>query len=617
MPGIAGIISKNSSENVVPMLERMVASMMHESFYISGSYFNELLQMAAGWVSLDSQGGSGFAVWNEAHDVCLILSGQTFGDDPQSTEAARIVELYQTVGISFLEELNGWFSGLLIDLRQRKLVLFNDRYGMGRIYYHENGEGFFYSSEAKSLLNILPPLRRIDEQALGEWFSCGCPLQNRTLFEGIALVPPGSAWTFPSGGRVEKRCYFKPQSWEQQPILEPSEYEERLQEIFPRILKGYFSGNSAVAMSLTGGLDGRMIMAWSPCGEGELPCYTFNGPIRDCADVKIARQIASLCHEPHSTIQVGDDFLDQFAELAARTVYLSDGAMDVTGAAELYVNRVAREIAPIRLTGNYGSEILRRHIAFKPRALSKEIFAPDLLLQASEAARTYSEEARGNPLSFIAFKQVPWHHYSRLAIEKSQLTLRSPFLDNELVALAFQAPPESATALGPSLRLIAAGNPSLARVPTDRGVTYPPSWRFLNKLQRSFHDGMARGEYAYDYGMPDWMARVDRAIAPLRLERFFLGRQKFCHFRSWYRDQLSEYVKEVLLDPNACVKDYLTGSPERIITAHLKGTHNSTVLISKLLSLELLHQLLIQKTGLSDGCNRPSSSLPLVGFAPA
>jgi len=59
------------------------------------------------------------------------------------------------------------------------------------------------------------------------------------------------------------------------------------------------------------------------------------------------------------------------------------------------------------------------------------------------AAHAYSEEAAGNQLSFIAFKQVPWHHYARLAVEQSQITIRSPFLDNDLVALAFQAPSEA------------------------------------------------------------------------------------------------------------------------------------------------------------------------------
>ena len=52
----------------------------------------------------------------------------------------------------------------------------------------------------------------------------------------------------------------------------------------------------------------------------------------------------------------------------------------------------------------------------------------------------YSNERQINPVSFIAFKQVPWFHYCRFSVENSQLTVRSPYLDNELVKLAYQAP---------------------------------------------------------------------------------------------------------------------------------------------------------------------------------
>jgi asparagine synthase (glutamine-hydrolysing) len=95
-----------------------------------------------------------------------------------------------------------------------------------------------------------------------------------------------------------------------------------------------------------------MIMAWANQSSRTLPCYTFGGPYRDCADVKIARRIAMVCRQSHQTIAVGTDFLAKFPTLAEEAVFISDGTMDVTGAVELYANRAARQIAPIRLTGN-------------------------------------------------------------------------------------------------------------------------------------------------------------------------------------------------------------------------------------------------------------------------
>jgi Asparagine synthase (glutamine-hydrolyzing) len=516
------------------------------------------------------------------------------GRNGESSDAHAVLRLFEKHGLDAVSLLNGWFHGVLIDRRRQQITVFNDRYGMQRLHVFEDSPGTLFATEAKALLMVRPQLRELDSRGLAEWFSCGCALGNQTLFRGISLLPPGSAWIFSADGTLNKKSYFSSSEWENQPPLSSTEFSERLQETFPRVLGRYTNGAEPVAMSLTGGLDGRMIMAWARATEGALPCYTFNSSYRDCADVRIARKVAAACGQPHQTISVGDEFLTQFPRLAEQTVHITDGAMDVSGAAELYVNRLAHQIAPVRLTGNYGSEILRRHVAFKPHPLAGEVLSPDFVPQLAAAANTYFEEAAGNQLSFIAFKQVPWHHYARLAVEQSQITLRSPFLDNELVALAFQAPSEATTSLAPSLRLIALGNPLLGRIPTDRGVSYPATG-ITNRLHRSVEEFLTKAEYAYDYGMPNWLARIDHLLQPLRLERLFLGRQKFSHFRTWYRDALAPYVMEVLLDARSLSRPYLQKREvERMIARHVRGQGNSTRELHKLLSIELVQRLLIE-----------------------
>ena len=45
-------------------------------------------------------------------------------------------------------------------------------------------------------------------------------------------------------------------------------------------------------MSLTGGLDTRMIMACRKPDPGSLPCYTFGSMFRENQDVRVARRVA-------------------------------------------------------------------------------------------------------------------------------------------------------------------------------------------------------------------------------------------------------------------------------------------------------------------------------------
>src|SRR5204862_5381891 len=121
--------------------------------------------------------------------------------------------------------------------------------------------------------------------SLGEFFSCGCVLSNKTLFAGVSLLPGASAWTFGPNGTRSKEAYFEKATWEQQSSLGPSEYYERLKETFERILPRYLRGQKRIGISLTGGLDSRLIMAWARLGESTLPCYTFSGPYRQSRDL--------------------------------------------------------------------------------------------------------------------------------------------------------------------------------------------------------------------------------------------------------------------------------------------------------------------------------------------
>jgi asparagine synthase (glutamine-hydrolysing) len=198
-----------------------------------------------------------------------------------------------------------------------------------------------------------------------------------------------------------------------------------------------------------------------------------------------------------------------------------------------------------------------------------------------------------HPLSFAAFRQAPWHHSNLLALEQTQVVQRSPFLDNDIVRISFRAPTSAVENNQVRLQLIADGNPALRKIRTDIGVGGEHE-AFQGAIARRWQDFTFKAEYAYDHGMPQWVARIDHALSPFHLERLFLGRHKYYHFRVWYRDVLSKYVQEMLLDPLTLSRPYLDRKAvEAIVHGHLKGGRNHTTEIHKLLSIELLHRLFV------------------------
>jgi asparagine synthase (glutamine-hydrolysing) len=587
----------------------MVESLRHQSSYQTGTWIDESLGVYVGWAERKNSFSEGMPLRNERGDVVLVFSGEEF---PEPGTARRLQErghAVETKGPAYLvhlsEEdsafpvgLNGRFHGLLVDQARGVATLFVDRYGMHRIYYHEAKEAFYFAAEAKAILAVRPELRRTDARGLGEFISCGCVLENRTLFDGIHVLPPASAWVCRNGSVERKSQYFQPAEWENQDPLEPEAYYRELREVFSRDLPRYFNGSERIGVSLTGGLDTRMILAWWKAAPGSLPFYTFGGTYRDSQDVIIARKVAEFCGQSYEVIPVGQEFLSSFAHYAERTVYLTDGCADVSRSPVLYTNERAAQIAPVRMTGNYGSEVLRRMVAFKPSEPTPELFHRGLLPYFRETRETYARVIQGHSASVIAFRQVPWHHWGLLALEQTQLSPRSPYLNNDLVRTTFRAPHSSIVRSSifadnnDCLRLIADGNAALGKIRSDRGLGGRGG--LSSALTRAFLEVTFRSEYEYDYGMRPGVARIDHLLSQLHLERLFLGRHKYYHFRVWYRDALSKYVREMLLDPRTLSRPYLERTAvEAIVQGHLRGNENHTTTIHKILTLELIHRLFL------------------------
>jgi asparagine synthase (glutamine-hydrolysing) len=606
MPGIVGLITQMPRECAEQELLQMVESLRHENFYLTGTCIQESLGVYVGWIERKDSFCSGMPLRNEQGDVILVFSGEEFpepgmgqglkqrGHQFDLTGPSYLVHLYEEDS-SFPAGLNGRFHGLLIDKSHRTATLFNDRYGMQRIYYHDSPDGFYFAAEAKAILAVHPELRRMNSRSAGEFIACGSVLENRTLFDDIHVLPAASAWIFRSASLERKSSYFQPREWEDQEKLEPEFYYRELQGVFARNLPRYFRGDERIGMSLTGGLDTRMILAWHKREPGSLPCYTFGSTFRENQDVRVARRVAKFCNQPYEVITAGREFLSDFGRYAERAVYLTDGCVDVGRAPDLYLNERVRKIASVRMTGNYGGEVLRRVRAFKAEEPLPGLFSPELLSHLKQAGETYAVLASQHPVSFAVFNQAPWHHYGVLALEQTQLCLRSPFLDNDLVRTVYRAPASALATNEISLRLIADGNAALLQIPTDRGVS-GRKWSFSEGVSRALLEFLFKAEYVYDMGMPQWLARFDHSLSQLHLERLFLGRHKVFHFRIWYREALAGYVRETLLDPRSMSRSYVERKRiETVVEAHLKGDRNYTKELHTLLTLELIHRLFLDE----------------------
>jgi asparagine synthase (glutamine-hydrolysing) len=607
MPGIAGIIRKIPYEGIANDLHLMLEAMRHGTDYAAGHYVNPASGLYVGWMNHQGSFSDCMPLINHRNDVVLIFQGENFLDDESrsrlkpfgggddKSNAHYLMDLYEEFGENFFLRLNGWFSGVIADLSKKKITLFNDRFGMGRIYIHEGKDEFIFGSEAKSLLKVRPDLRSIEVESLAEQLRYNCVAKNRTLFKGISRLPAAACWDFENSVLPKRRHYFDFSDWEQQPALGPDEFYQTFSETVSRVFPRYARGTNAVAVSLTAGLDSRTITAALQEENRSVSCYTFGGGWGELFDVSVARKIAKVYNQRFETISIDDRFLSGFSDFARRAIYISDGTHDAFGAHDVYFNENARKIAPIRLTGKFGSEVVRIRRLMPSLTYQSDLLQPSLRSLVEELPSYAEMNPNGHPLTRVVCEEIPWHEFGRVAIEQSGLTLRTPYMDNELVKLMYQAGPTVRMAGTVQEQYVREKSRALSAIATNMGK-FACDNRVITKLFHVAALALFKVEYIYLYATPHWLTRADRALANLRLEKILSGRQKWEGYRLWIKTHFSDFIREMLLNPQANYTQHFEKTTiERMVRRHLAGTHNYLNEINRALSVELIYSTLLNR----------------------
>jgi asparagine synthase (glutamine-hydrolysing) len=581
MPGIVGIVSDRPAEECQRLVAAMLACLRHERFYKFGTRKIPELGLYAGWTAHPGSFAHLECSRETQSDVSAILAGEC--------ETGDIPRLYRELGDKFVTELNGLFSGLVADRSRRRVLLFNDRYGLERVYIHETADTLYFASEAKALLAVLPELRAFDCKGVAQFLTYGCTYGQQTLFHGVELLASGSLWTIECGTR-RRAQYFTPSTLEQQPKLTTESFNELFAETFQSVLPRYFGDGREVGISLTGGLDTRMILACLPKTSSPPISYTFAGPqINRLLDERLAGRLAAMCGLEHHVIRTSQEFLRDFHQEVDKTVYVTDGCSGAIGAHEVFLNRKARTFAPIRLTGNFGSEVLRGMSTFKPLGLVPELIHDDLRFNLADSILRARYQS---PVTFAAFQEIPSTLFGPVAAARSQLTFRTPYMDNEIVTLAYQASDQIRQSSTSALGLVGRYAPRLARVPTDRGLVgeaLGPG----RMVRRLFAQVTFKLDYLHKEGMPHSLLRLDLALDKLEYVGL-LGLHKYLSYRRWFRDELRPYVKTIFANTRARQQPFWNPDFFDLVAEdHFAGRRNYVREINAVITLEAVDRLLI------------------------
>ncbi|HEX8679647.1 MAG TPA: asparagine synthase-related protein, partial [Chthoniobacterales bacterium] len=329
-----------------------------------------------------------------------------------------------------------------------------------------------------------------------------------------------------------------------------------------------------------------------PRAKTTLPCYTYDGPAGTTLDSEISAELAKACGYQHAIVRIEPDFFAEFADHTDRTVYLTDGYFGATGAHEVYLSAAARSIAPIRLTGVFGGEVFRGVSTFKPLGLDEGLFAPDVADNvATRISQLRTEDV--HPVTAAAFTRLPQTLHGSLTACRSQLTFRTPYLDNEIVKLAYSTPPELRGSSLPAVRMLAKKDPELARIATDMGELGRDGG-ISALLRRSIAKTTFKLDYLRNDGMPHWAASAEPILDAVNRRARIFGRHKYLRYRQWFRRELADYVRDALASASVQRSALWNSDYVRSVAqTHVEGRRNCVQEINAILTVDAVERLLL------------------------
>jgi asparagine synthase (glutamine-hydrolysing) len=303
-------------------------------------------------------------------------------------------------------------------------------------------------------------------------------------------------------------------------------------------------------------------------------------------------------------VRLGSEFLDDYRAQLDKTIYVTDGAAGPLASHEIYLNARARALAPVRLTGNFGSEVLRAASTFKHVAIESSLLSHEWQNIVADVSSHEDPSLGQHPVTFSLKREIPWNLYGTMAAARSQIIFRTPYLDNELVRLAYRIGPAYRTSPLAALLYVQSRNRRLASIPTDRGRSIS-NGIFRRLWARSSAELTFKLDYYHKEGLPSaaaWAAPALNIFDSMGI----LGRHKFLAYRRWFQRELHPVIADTIRQRSILEMPYWNAHAiPAMVSSHQSGARNHISEISAILGIEAIDRVLLRNS-YSGAADNPS-----------
>ncbi|EXI75950.1 MAG TPA: asparagine synthase (glutamine-hydrolyzing) [Candidatus Accumulibacter phosphatis] len=500
--------------------------------------------------------------------------------------------------------LNGMFAFALWDRHERRLTLARDRYGVKPLYYALVGNTLAFASEQKAIIAQPGFPRKLDKEALFEYFTFQNIFTDKTLLQELRLCPAGH-YALLDLASAAPRLKFS-QYWDFD-FREPSgkvdkmAYEGELDRLFRQAVNRQLVTDVELGSYLSGGMDSGSITAIAAQSYPYMKTFTCGFDLNSASGLELGfderskAEYMSYCFktEHYEMVLKAGDMERVLPKLAW---HLEEPRVGQSYP-NYYAAQLASKFVKVVLSGAGGDELfggypwryyravvnddfdryIDKYYQFWQRLMPnqrlREVFSPiwgevrhvwtrDIFRDVFK----HHSDSLYSPVDYINhslyFEAKTFLHGLLVVEDKLSmahgLESRVPFLDNDLVDFAMRCPV--------SLKL----NNLSEVVRMNENEPGAKSSKYFERTR----DGKQI--------LRDVMARHIPHSITAGLKQGFSGPDA-----SWFKGESIEFVKRSLLDRNACIYEVLNRKALLpLVEQHMRGEENQRLLIWSLLNVE-------------------------------
>ncbi len=338
MCGIAGFtIATGDNKNYSSVISAMVESLKHRGPNAQSSWNNETIYLGHARLSIidltesanqpmHSGDGRYVIIYNgelyNYKDLKLELQRMAQGNTnlpynfKTNSDTEVILAAYQRWGTDCLSKFNGMFAFALYDTIDKTLFIARDRVGIKPLYYAYVNDQLVFASEVRSILSSGLVERKLNRNAINEYFLYQTVHAPNTIIENVKMLMPGH-YMFMKDGDVTIKKYWDLNNFTSG--LNNLDYKQtcaKTKELLFQSVERRLVADVPFGAFLSGGIDSSAVVGiMSKMSSKKVETFNISFDESEFSEAKYAKKIAEQFGTDHHEIKLSpEDFLKQLPE---------------------------------------------------------------------------------------------------------------------------------------------------------------------------------------------------------------------------------------------------------------------------------------------------------------